>query len=278
MLTSLCINKPQHSSLAASLLSRLKRDKISVRIKESANIRIKEIAYTSRHKSINWKRLDRYVGAQRNHLLCTADVKLPDNIGYRRFKNNELYTRLCTNLALCIIKSLSKQGEVSVGLYDDQAIHTQLCEYILKYTDSLVIKTQALDVYSQTARSVLGDTGAVLRFSKGDTSLSTSSLVIAPDPIQKPICVSENAVVLTTSKPLINQAGRVIYGYNIKLPDRYKKAMPECLDETYFASALYAVGHEYNLGSLVPWLCYDDTGAHTVNSLCKMLVNMQSAS
>ena len=55
------------------------------------------------------------------------------------------------------------------------------------------------------------------------------------------------------------------------LPGGGARGRPEGLSEEYFCSALYTLGSQYELGSIVPDLCRNDTEAQTVKSLCSYL-------
>lgn len=274
MLTSLYIEKPEYRSGFAEFCGRLLPDRISVEVRQADFVKIKCISYRLRSGRVNYKKLDKIIGAQRNRLLCDKALGLPKELGYRRYENNEFLCRMCTNVALCILSRESLKN-VTVGLVDTDASFTTLPEHLLRYTDSVVVVSDKTDVYSEVAETILYETGAPLRLSKTTRSLYDCDIVIAPKGVDNSFSLKQNAVVLTTKKPESEYQITVVYDYNIELPQYIRDICPEGIDDTYFASALYTLGHMYKLGSLIPTLCVSNNGVQTVSSLRNML-NKQS--
>ncbi len=272
MLTSLYISTPQYNNKASALFSRLLPDKISVEIKEAKDIRIKCIEYINRRNKVNFDKIDKLVGAQRNRLLCAKGTQLPKERGYKRFECLEYKQRLCTNLGIRLL-SMLEDKKLSVGLVDDDASFTMLPKYLLKYTDNVVVVSSESEVYREVSENLLNDIGAPIRLSRSLNSLFGCDLIIAPKPISENVSVKDNAVILTTEKPDLNPCSTVIYDYNVELSDEFSDIKPKGLSKTYLASALYTLSHMYKLGSKVPSLCISENKVHTPLSLKVLLEN-----
>ncbi len=273
MLTSLYIETPQYKSKLSEFFSRFMFDTMKVEIKSTADIDVKCIEYINRSGKVNFSKIDKAVGAQRNHLLCKSDLKLPKNSGYRRFSSNEFKARLCTNLAISLLSSLS-ESDLSVGLIDEHASFTTLPKYLLKHTDSVVVVTEECGIYREVNENLLNDIGAPIRISKTIGSLYNCDLVIAPKPLKKSEGINTQALILTTQKPSFATDSTVIYDYHLELQDELKSIKPKGISDTYFAGALYTLLKVYSLGSKLPDLCISENKVHTPKSLKVLLENI----
>lgn len=273
MLTALNIDKKVCKSKISKTINSLLRDKIKVNIVQTDTIKIKCVTYVSHRDRINFKRIDKFVGVQRNHLLCSKDVILPRELGYKRFDNYEYRVRLCTNMALYLLQSIDTQKAVSVCLVDMNAQYTQLCEEILKYTDKLTIITDNIKVYTEIADELMVQSGAVLKVTRNFNPLSFCDLLISPVYVDNICMARENTLVFTVSDEEHSCSSVVLTDYEITLKDKINKLKPKCISDTYFASALYTLEKVYNLGCLVPVVCVGAQSIYTPQSLKKLLAN-----
>lgn len=271
MLTSLFIEKPKLKSGFARLLGKLRRDKIDTNIKQAGGISIRCVKYTAYSDKINYLRLDKIIGAQRNRILCNENVVLPKELGYKRFEDNGYKERLCTNLAVSLLKTY-KENHLSVGIIDTEAHFSTLSEEVLRYTDDVIVATKRYDIYKGVSQQVIEENGAVMRISKSYSSLKNCDLIIAPQWVDDLFVEKDNTIILTTQKPNKKVGGVVIYDYIVKLPKMLADLCPEGISETYFGSALYSCLGVYELGSLIPRLCISDNVVHTPFSLKTLLL------
>ena len=119
--------------------------------------------------------------------------------------------------------------------------------------------------------TIAEETGACAVVTHHREQLSNCDLVIAPFEIEENLPVRNDAVILTNGRPKENIKGFVYFRYCFKMPNGFALLRPEGLSEEYFCSALYTLGSQYELGSIVPDLCRNDTEAQTVKSLCSYL-------
>lgn len=270
MLTSLYINSKEYKGKFKKLCGKLRGDRIKVEIRQAGDIELKCVEYINRSGKVNFKKLDKVIGPQRNRVLCPPDTKLPRTLGYRRFESYDFTRRLCTNTAITLLSSF-KGADISVGLLDTDASFAILPQYLLKYTDSVVVVTNEHHIYSTVAENILSDTGAPLRLSKTVRSLELCDLIVAPKGVTPDLNPKADALVLTDSKPQKNMDCTVIYGYDITLPKNFETLCLDPLDKTYLAGALYTMGRVHQLGAVVPEFYRSDDKIHTISSLMKLL-------
>lgn len=273
MLTSLDIKTPQYDSRLKRMLSWFLPDSMKVEVRNTEGIKLKYIQYICRSGKVNFKKIDKEVGAQRNRLLCQKSLEFPKNSGYKRFYNKGFEYRLCTNLCISILCAMKNQS-VSVGLVDTDASFVTLPKYLLKYTDSVVVVTNETDVYKEVGEELLNDIGAPIRVSRTLRSLQMCDLVVAPKGVPDGAVLKADSVVLTTEKPKCSYNATVVYDYRIELEPELEEMCPDTLSDVYFASALYTMCHMYKLGSTVPTLCVTENKVHTPSSLKVLVQNI----
>lgn len=271
MLTSLHIEKPQYNSRFVQFLSKLRGNSLRFDVVNADSVDVKRVEYICRTGKINYKKLDRVIGAQRNRLICNETVSLDSKHGYKRFVPIEYRRRLCTNLAIKLLE-ITNDKELSVGLVDMDASFISLPKYLLKYLSSIIVVTDKYDDYSEVVEQIMYDSGAPVRLSKSTKSLSECDLIIAPKGVGSDFAIKQGAVVLTDR--MLTNVGEctVVYDYSITLSESLVDVCPKCIDYTYFAAALYTMGRMYTLGSLVPSLCVAKARVHTIYSLKRELL------
>ena len=78
-------------------------------------------------------------------------------------------------------------------------------------------------------------------------------------------------MVLTAGKPLVPLNGTVLWRYHFKMPDGFADIKPEELSEEYFCSALYTLGSQFELGSIVPLSAQGERGSCDAKALAAIL-------
>lgn len=266
MLTALHIEKKQYKNKAVQFLSKLLKDKITVEIKTAGDVKLKCITYLSRREKVNFSKIDRIVGAQRNRLLCAEDSIIATKQGYKRFDDKLYKKRLCTNLSIALLR-LCKKEKLKVGFVDIDGELSFFIKYLLRYCDSLNVVTHDIKNYSEFCDELMYETGVSVRISRKFLALSDCDIIIAPDYMDFSIKLKESAVVLCTEKPKINTRYTVVYDYCITLPKELIPLKTKFLSDTYIMSALYTMKMMYDLGSIVPSLCVCENSVHTIESL-----------
>lgn len=271
MITSLCIRYPEKKKGIRKLINRLKTDTVGVEIKKSRGVAVKQVTYTSYSGKIKLDRIDCIIGAQRNHLLCSPRLKFPENSGYRRFSSNRFSARLCTNMALKAVEECVKPETLKIGIYDPQGESHDFLYYILKHCADVTVVTERADIYQTELDRVMEELGATAVITKNTSDLAECRFVIAPCVIEEVLPLRQEALVLTAGSPKVPSNGLVYYKYHLRMPNGFDALKPKELDEEYFCSALYTLGSQYELGSIVPIFCRNYSSSQTVKSLSAYL-------
>jgi hypothetical protein len=262
---------PEKCGKIRGFFNRLRGDKVCVEIKRARGVSVKQLTYICRRQKVNLNKIDRAIGNQRTRLLCCEEMTFPNDSGYKRFYSPLFSARLCTNMALYALSKFDTPERLTVGIYDPDAQCTDLVSFVLKYTGNVCIITDNEDVFYDELNTIAEETGACAVVTHHREQLSNCDLVIAPFEIEENLPVRDDAVILTNGRPKENIKGFVYFRYCFKMPNGFALLRPEGLSEEYFCSALYTLGSQYELGSIVPDLCRNDTEAQTVKSLCSYL-------
>ena len=270
MLTALNITTPYSKSKFNKFLGIFRHNKIKVEHLYCDSAALKNITYIQNKKRINWNTIDKFVKSQRNHLLCSEELCLPKEIGYKRFVSNELNERMCTNAAIYLLEKLNNTN-VKVAVIDKSSAYIELANYLIDFTDTLYIYTESVENYLSEADHILYEKGAAIHITRDEKAITDFDLYIAPECLQKKINCSENALILSAQEPKVSQKAKTVYKYFFDLPPKYDLIKPKYLDDMYFAGALYSMCRAYELGSYTFKFCTSDESVHTRASLLNIL-------
>ena len=274
MLTALSIENLTSEIWYKKALNKLRGDAVKVDIRSARGVPLRHITYLSRSGAVNWFRLSKLIGAQRNHLLCGDDILLPADMGFRRFDNKAFKIQLASNLGVFVLSKLkNKVSDISVGIYDLRGDCTRLIAEIVRYTDNLTVVTDNLDAYNAAAAAVSEDIGAVVQVTDNRARLMDCAMLIAPEQINELLPLSGNVIVLTGAAPTVCTPGLIYYDYHFRMPNMFDRIKPADLSVEYFAGALYTKARQYELGSIVPTACSNYASSQTYRSICEHLMN-----
>lgn len=268
MITALSVEFPEKGKGLKRLINSLKKDKAAFFVKRARGVYIKQVVYTSYSGKIKLEKIDKIIGAQRNHLLCEENIKLPENAGYRRFCSNSFAARLCTNMALNVIKNCECPEKLRVGVYDFDASSCDFLKLLLKYCANVTVVTANALPYRETLDEIMDEIGASAVLTGRVGELADCDFVIAPCEIREQLPVKREALVLASSASKETVSGLVYYKYYLRMPNGFDRIKPKELDEEYFCSALYTLGAQYELGTIVPSVCRNFSSSQTLKSLC----------
>lgn len=275
MLTALTIENIKTDKWYKNFFNKLRGNSIRVEIKSARGVALRNITYINRNGQVDWYALDSEIGAQRNHLLCSDDVVLPAEMGFKRFENTEFKIQLACNLGLFVLSKLKGEiPNVKVGLFDASANCSSLLEDLIKYCGNVAVVSDNIDEYDEITEKISEEYGAEVFVTNNREVLSDCAFVIAPEKICETLPFSGGAVVLSGFAPTVCTAGLVYFDYHFRMPNMFDKIKPDSLSNEYFAGALYTKGRQYELGSIVPTSCSNFGGSQTPGSICDYLVRM----
>ena len=268
MITALSVTVPDKRKGLKRLIDFLRKDKVDVQVNRARGVYLKHVTYTSYSGKINIKKIDRIIGAQRNHLLCSENLKLPKEHGYKRFYSPVFTARLCTNMALYVIRNCSCSEKIKLGIYDPDALSTDFLLLALRNCCDVIVVTNNSQPYFDELNRAMDELGATAVITNQTSELSDRDFIVAPSTIKEKLSLRHDALVLTNGCPQSETGGMIYYKYYLRMPNGFDRIKPIELDEEYFCSALYTLASHYELGSIVPTVCRNYFSSQTVKSLC----------
>ena len=266
MLTALTIKEEKATKWYKKIINKIKGNTVEMTLKSARGVSLRHITYTNRTGKLDWGRLNMVIGNHRNHLLCSKNIILPSEIGFRRFDNVEFKNRIATNMGIYILSQLDMK-DTKVGFYDPKGENTDALPHLIKYTGDLIVVTDDMTAFDYEVRNVYEETGAVVRLTDNRDYLRDCHLIIAPTKIDSVLPLAGDAIVLSGKAPSVCLPGNVYYNDNLRMPNSFDEIKPEELSEEYFCGALYTKAHQYELGSIVPGSCSNSNSTQTCASI-----------
>lgn len=271
MITAFSVRIPDKPKGLRALTEKLRRDRVEVETRQARGVTLRHVIYTSYSGEVRLEKADTAVGAQRDRLLCSDKLIFPHRSGYKRFRSTAFSSRLCTNFALSVLQSCQSAAELRVAIYDPAAYCADFLLSVLEHCADVTVVTSCFEPYFCVADRALNELGAAAMVTKSRAELEKSELIIAPQPIAEALPLNSGAVVLTVARPHEKLSGHTFYKYQFRMPNGFAQIKPAELDEEYFCSALYTLGAQYELGSIVPLSAGGSAGARDVKTLANWL-------
>lgn len=252
MLTAFSVRIPARRQGWRGWTDKLKRDKVEVKTVRARGVALRHVIYTSYSGEVKLEKTDEAVGAARGRLLCSDKLEFPPRSGYRRFCSFDFSARLCENFALSVLDACAGAAALPVAVVDPPARHADFLLSLLERCGDVTVVTDCAAPYYSAADRALEELGAVATVTRQRGVLEKRRLIIAPQPIEEPLPVDSRAVVLTVRQPSEQCGGEVFWRYPFKMPNGFAALKPGELSEEYFCAALYTLGAQYELGSVLP--------------------------
>ncbi len=273
MLTALSVRIPEQPSGVRRLAHRLRRDKVKITFRRARGVTLKHVTYISYSGQVRLEKTDSVIGIQRSRLLCADNLIFPHNSGYRRFSSRSFKQRLCTNTALAVLKALPPDAALRLGIADIYGGFPEFMLKALRCCGDVTVLTRGGEVYAEAQELALNELGASAVITSRPEDLRGCDLVVAPDSGCVLPDLGENTVVLAVEPPSRERSEQWYYSYKIQVPGGFDGIKPEELDGEYFCSALYTLGEQYELGSMVPERVGGSGRTRTIETLCASLDN-----
>ena len=268
MITALSVKVPEKTTGVNKLINKIRRDKVESTIKRARGVSVRHITYTSYSGKIKLEKTDRIIGEQRTQLLCDKNLKFPLESGYKRFDCIDFSSRLCTNMALCVLMEYENPEKLKIGIYDKDGNNANFLYYVLEYCSNVTVVTHNTDEYKMVLDRALDELGASAVITESVSEIENCNFVVAPQIIEEQLPLKSDTLVLTAGCPKVHNNGMLYYKYHFKMPNGFDVLKPDALDEEYFCSSLYTLASQYELGSIVPLVCSNYSTSQTTKSLC----------
>lgn len=273
MLTALSVRVLAQPSGVRRLAHRLRRDKVEISIRRARGVTLKHVTYISYSGQVRLEKTDNVIGLQRSRLLCAENLVFPHNSGYKRFRSLSFRQRLCTNTALAVLKALPPEVKPRLGIIDIYGGYPEFMLRALRCCGDVTVVTRGGEVYTEAQELALNELGASAVITSRSEDLRGCHLVVAPDTGCILPDLGEKTVVLAVEPPEGQRHEQWYYSYKIQVPGGFASIKPEELDGEYFCSALYTLGAQYELGSMVPVRIEGCGRTRTIETLCASLDN-----
>lgn len=270
MITALSVKIPERRRGVRGWAQRLRGDRVEVQTKEARGVTLRHVVYTSYSGELRLEKTFRAVGSGCGSLLCSERLIFPRASGYRRFSSTAFSARLCANFALAALSRCQSAASLRIGIYDPAAVCADLLYPLLERCNDVAVVTAAAAPYLCEAQRALEEMGAAALVTKSRSALEDRDLIIAPQRVEEPLALHE-AVLLTAAKPDRETGGVQLYRYRFRMPNGFDQIKPHELSEEYFCSALYTLGAQYALGSIVPLSAGGNRAEYTPEQLAKWL-------
>lgn len=267
MLTALTVKKHERRKGMKGLVDRLKRDRAVVQVKRARGVYLKQITYISYGRKPRFEKLEKIIGDSKSRIICSPKIDFHDECGFRRFENSDFTARLCTNLAICLLSMCDFAEKLKIGIYDPDGRDSEFLKYVMKYSSDVTVVTNSPDVYYDENELIMENMGACATVTKRTEELELCQLIIAPRTIENTFSSNDKTLILTNGRPKAEVLGEIYYKYYFKMPNGFDRIKPQEIETEYFCSALYSLGRQYSLGSIVPTMCSNFSTSQTVKSL-----------
>ena len=251
MITALSVKIPERRRGWRGFADKLRRDRVDVETRISRGVTLRHIIYTSYSGELRLEKTIDAVGYNRSRLLCSERLIFPRASGYRRFSSAAFSMRLCMNFALDVLSRCQNAAALRVAVYDPAACCTDSLFPLLERCSDVAVVTGCSAPYLCEAQRALEELGAVAMITKNPREIQNRDLIIAPQRVVEKLPI-EDSVLLTSQKPAENIPGTQFYRYRFRMPNGFAQMKPRELSEEYFCSALYTLGAQYELGSIIP--------------------------
>lgn len=263
MITVFSVRRPARRHGIGGWMDKLKRDRVEVQTAQAQGVTLRHVLYTSYSGEVKLEKTDAAVGAARSRLLCSDTLLFPPHSGYRRFCSLDFAARLCENFALSVLDACPDAAGRRVALYDPEAQHADYLLSLLERCGDVTVVTDCAYPYYSVASRALEELGAAATVTRQRGVLENRALIIAPQPVYEDLPLGSGTVVLTVEKPRRFRSNTAFWEYHFDMPDSFSALKPDALSAAYFCSALYTLGGQYALGSILP---YSAAGERTMTA------------
>lgn len=270
VITAFSIQPRERRQGFGGVLDFLRRDRVEVTVRQARGVYVKQVVYHAYGRRVRLERADKAVGGARGQLLCDAALSFPQGSGFRRFSSQSFSQRICGNFFLAALREADNPS-LRVGIYDPDAVATDIMFHVLERCKDVKIVTRQGRRYALAANRALEELGATAVITERPEELDDRDFVLAPCEIGEPLPLHADCVTLTVGQPKAPVGGSVFGSYHFRMPNGFAELKPEGMSEEYFCSALYTLGSQYELGSIVPLSCSDNSISQTAQSIGRML-------
>lgn len=270
-----CLNIIEEKKLG--LFSSLKNifffnNKLTVYYKKIHDLEIGYIDVYLRHKKIPWNKILNILGSNKG-IICSENIKIPNNLGIYRYYSNKLNSSLCKKVALNVLKNAKPlKGKLRFILYDPKGIHLNFLKYIIDFFRDIIVVSDNCNVYLNLQKKVLTKFGASILLTENRDWTRKGDFIVAPDKIEEVLQIAPHTVIFTGEKSLYSLGGKVFDRYDLSDFTYYDDLIPYKIDKSYFFNVLFDVCQEKVFKDMNIKNCFCDNKRYSIYDIHKNLI------
>ena len=204
-------------------------------------------------------------------ILCNEGV-LPENTLLKRFSDTEFQTIMMKNMLNSVLKKADRPG-LRIAFYDPFAQFPSLIPVLLKYSHTITVISEMPRFYEIEAERITKETGASIIVNNDISCLATADILAAPCLIDKNIPTHSHEIIFTIQNPTSSCNGTVLFNYKLYIPSETICHIPDNIDESYFAGALYSLCNIKELKHITPYACQSENKLISSEEIIEMIKN-----
>lgn len=187
---------------------------------------------------VPWNTVAELCGKLKTKAVLQNGLEPDPDSGIRPFTPKVFPLRVLFNSAVTTLSRMQLDPhEVEICFVDENANVTDMAYRLKDYACRLRVITGCPGVYEPIGQRLLSDYGLSLVIgSRVDDSVLRSTVLICADPLAVPL--TYGGILMTNKKRRLMNAA-VLCGKELTIPEKYRKLMPDGVDEMTFAGALY---------------------------------------
>lgn len=274
MLISLTVKDSTPDEGYRKILNSFKKNSPKAFFAKSGDLSVLHIIYEQKTGKTDWRAINKMVRNSK-YILCDKKLSIPPFLPLIRFQSHALCRRLAENAVLELLcEAKIEPAGIKIGLIDPLADSLDMPALLVPYTTELHVLTDCIDEYSDECERIMYELGAAVLPGYDPDRLSTCDIIISPGQLPAHLKTKQTAIIFTGERPKHSISRTVFFDYTLNLPPEYEKIRPYDLSPEYFATALYMLCGQHELGAAVPGALIGDGFSYPTESFAKYLSNM----
>jgi len=215
------------------------------------NIKVK-----TKNGKINWEKLAKLFGNNNVEILCSEKINIPDNLNLKKFRSSEYRRRLSVNTALEVLKlSRIKANSIKILFIDSCGKYVKDIHNFLKFSNQICVFTENKRVYEREENNIMKQYGASLLITDNIKLSSNYNFIISPEIFKNFFIIEKESYVFTSGRSNFWGGEKVIFDYEVQIPQEYKKYKPQEISDNEFLEAIFYEQEFEDLKNIVPKRC-----------------------
>ena len=232
-------------------------EKINLEEKNIKNkVNLLNVKIKTRNGKINWKKVAKFFNNKCVNILFGEDIKVPQNLNFKKFHSLKYQRRLCINAALDVLKSANiDANKVKILIIDELGEYSNDIHKFVRFSNQMGVFTKNKKAYAIEEDSLMEQYGASLFITENKNFISKYNLIICPQKLGYLECCNNRSIFFTTEENKCLNRSMFFYNYEVKLPRIYRKFKPSLVSDKDFSEAIFFEYEFEDLKNMVPVSC-----------------------